>query len=564
MELLTKSGEARPVEMSATFIEFSGREIVFAIARDISARKVAEQALRASEERLRFTQFALDHAQDIVSIMDREGNRLYVSETFCNFTGRTQEELFVSKVWEGIPSLNRDRFQALWDDIKRCGTLSFEIELLGRNEEKKPVETNATYLNFGGREAVCTISRDLTTRKSAEAEKKRMQLQLQETQKLESLGVLAGGIAHDFNNLLTGILGNASLARDRLADNSELHEPLRQIERASTRAAELCQQMLAYAGKGRFIVEPIDLSGLVEDTAKLLDLSVGRRAALELRLAPDLPSVLVDATQMRQIVMNLVLNAAEAISHPQGKIVVSTGEMRVDQTFLATARVAAELTEGPGVFLEVSDNGEGMNRETLERVFEPFFTTKFTGRGLGLAAVLGIVRAHQGALHVQSERGRGTTFRLVLAPHHEIARKAASLPPFRTSVERNQGCVLVVDDEESVRSVTRQALERIGFKVETAEDGEVALTKLAPDPRRFTVILLDYTMPRLDGAQTLREILRLNPQARVILMSGFPEQEARERLGQDTLAGFVQKPFDLPTLRAQVERVVQGTGVASG
>ncbi len=555
MSMLTKTGEPQPVEMSGTFIEFSGREIVFAIARDVSSRKAAEKALRASEERLRFTQFALDHAQDIVSIMDRDGNRLYVSETFCNFTGRTHAELLVTKVWEGIPSLNRERFHALWDDVKRCGTLSFEIELLTQSGEKKPVETNASYLNFGGKEAVCTISRDLTARKSAELEKKRMQQQLQETQKLESLGVLAGGIAHDFNNLLTGILGNASLARDRLPDSSELHEPLRQIERASTRAAELCQQMLAYAGKGRFIVEPIDLSSLVEDTAKLLDLSIGRRATLELRLGHDLPAVLADATQMRQIVMNLVLNAAEAISHPQGKIVVSTGEMRIDRAFLASARVAADLTEGPGVYLEVSDNGEGMSRETLERVFEPFFTTKFTGRGLGLAAVLGIVRAHQGALHVQSERGRGTTFRLVLSPHHEAARKTASLPPFRAAPDRNQGRILVVDDEESVRSVTRQALERTGFVVETAEDGEVALAKLAPDPRRFLVILLDYTMPRLDGAQTLREILRLNPQARVILMSGFPEQEARERLGQDTLAGFVQKPFDLPTLRAQVERV---------
>jgi two-component system, cell cycle sensor histidine kinase and response regulator CckA len=555
--LVAKSGDSRPVEVGVTFIDFGGREVVFAIARDISARKAAEQALRASEERLRLTQYALDHAQDIVSIMDRDGNRLHVNDTYCRYTGYSREELIASKVWDKIPSLNQERFQQLWDDIRRCGSLTFEIEVEAKTGEKKPLEVSASFLMFGGREAVCTVSRDLTARKAAELEKKHMEQQLRETQKLESLGVLAGGIAHDFNNLLTGILGNASLARDRLAPNDELNEPLRQIERASSRAAELCQQMLAYAGKGRFIVEPVDLSSLVDDTAKLLDLSVARRAILDLRLERPLPPVLADATQMRQIVMNLVLNAAEAIPHAQGRIVVTTGRMNVDRAFLSAARVAAGLSEGEAVFLEVTDNGSGMDRATLDRIFEPFFTTKFTGRGLGLAAVLGIVRSHQGVLHVQSEPGRGTTFRLVLAPHEGRPRHSASpfanvAPPTR----KNHGRILVIDDEESVRSVTRQALERTGFTVEVAEDGETGLTCLRKEPEGFVLVLLDYTMPRLDGAQTLREIHKINPRARVIMMSGFSEMEARERLGNEELAGFIQKPFDLPTLRSRVEKAV--------
>ena len=555
--LQNRNGGAVAVEVSLSFIGFGGQEMVFAIARDVSARKSAEQSLRDSEERLRFTRYALDHAHDVVSIVDREGERLYVNDTFCQFTGQAREELFQSKVWDSIPSLNRERYQALWDEIKRRVNLTYEMELATKTGELKPLEVNASYINFGGREAVCTISRDLSARRSAEQEKKRMQQQLQETQKFESLGVLAGGVAHDFNNLLTGVLGNASLARDRLAEASELHEPLHQIERAAMRAAELCQQMLAYAGKGRFVVEPINLSALVGDTAKLLDLSVARRAHLELRLAQDLPAVLADATQLRQIVMNLVLNAAEAMPQNNGHINVVTGRMQVDQKFLDSARVAADLEVGEGVFLEVSDNGSGMDRQTLERIFEPFFTTKFTGRGLGLAAVLGIVRSHRGALQVMSERGRGTTFRLVLAAHNQAALPAVGTPPIFPHSRRNQGHIFVVDDEESVRSVTAQALERTGFSVETAADGEAAIARLRETPNAFLVILLDYTMPRLDGGETLREIRRITPNARVILMSGFPEQEARERIGEATLAGFIQKPFDISTLRKRVEEVAK-------
>lgn len=341
-----------------------------------------------------------------------------------------------------------------------------------------------------------------------------------------------------------------------------MHEPLRQIERASTRAAELCQQMLAYAGKGRFIVEPVSLSSLVEDTAKLIDLSIARRATLELQLYDNLPPVLADATQMRQIVMNLVINAAEAIPHSYGRIVVSTGMMTVDRAFLDSARVAS-LPEGEAIYLEVKDNGAGMDRATLDRIFEPFFTTKFTGRGLGLAAVLGIVRAHEGALHVRSQVGQGTVFRLALAPHSTVAVPPPSFIGRNKSAKRNSGRILVVDDEESVRSVTKQALERTGFVVEVAEDGETGLERLKEDPKRFVLIILDFTMPRLDGGQTLREIRRLNRQARVILMSGFSENETRERLGDEELAGFIQKPFDLTALRTQVEKAISAPPTVS-
>jgi PAS domain S-box-containing protein len=558
-ELTNKTGGVIPVEVGTSYIDFGGLEIVFAIARDITARKAAEHALRESEERLRLTRHALDLAQDLVSIMDSEGNRLYVNETFCRLSGRSYEEIFSTKIWETNPPLNEARFRALWDDVRRHGTLSFELEMLTRTNERVPIEVNASFLTFDGREVVCTISRDLSARRAAELEKKHMEEQLRETQKLESLGVLAGGIAHDFNNLLTGILGHASLARDRLPDGHEMHESLSQIEQSSTRAAELCQQMLAYAGKGRFIVGAVDLSRLVEETTKLLNVSLEHRASLELRLDPDLPHVLADATQMRQIIMNLVLNAAEAVTRDDGRIVVTTGRMQVDDAFLSSARFAAGLRPGAAVFLEVIDNGTGMDASTMERIFDPFFTTKFTGRGLGLAAVQGIVRSHEGALYVDSTPGLGTTFRLVLAVYSGSRDNA--LPPYSSArgsrPATRSGRVLVVDDEASVRSVTRQVLERTGFTVEVAEDGERALERLRKGPRDFQLILLDFTMPRLDGAQTLREILQLNANARVMMMSGFSESDTRQRLGDLTIVGFVPKPFDFPTLRGRVEQVLE-------
>ncbi len=554
-DIVTKNGAIVPVEAKASYFKFGEREMVFALARDITARRKTEQALRERETQLRLLEFAVDHSQDFLTISDREGNRLYISEPFCRFSGYTREQLLPTKVWHFLPSLNQDRYTALWEDVKRCGTLVFEFELTIANGEKRPIEANATHLIYDGKEVICTISRDLSSRKAAEQEKRRIEQQLQDTQKLESLGVLAGGIAHDFNNLLTGILGNANLARDILPPDAPVHEQLRQVERASMRAAELCQQMLAYAGKGRFLVGPINLSNLVKDTTQLLELSVSHRAVLELQLDPVIPPILGDATQIRQVVMNLVLNAAEAIAHPNGRITVRTSFEKIDAAFLSKARIAEAMVPGMAVTLEVSDNGTGMDEATMTRIFEPFFTTKFTGRGLGLAAVIGIVRSHHGALHVESTLGKGSRFYLAFSPTETAPTPKTRSPFIVTNLKgKNLGRVLIVDDEANVRQVASMALERAGYTVELAEDGEQAIAALKRNPTGYDVILLDYVMPRLDGAQTLREIHAINPAAQVVLMSGFSEVEARERIGKSQLAAFIQKPFDITILRRAVEQ----------
>jgi PAS domain S-box-containing protein len=550
--LVGAAGSFRNTVARSFRLGLQNADLAASLTDDISARRTAEAALRASEERLRFALHALDHAQDLVAVVDREGRALHVNAAFCRFSGRTEAELRAGAAWVCCAAVDGAGFAARWDAAKRNGGITFEGEIAAPGGEAKPVEVNASHVEFDGHEAVCVICRDLTGRHATEREKARLQQQLQETQKLESLGVLAGGIAHDFNNLLTAILGNAALARQSLDRPAEVREMLGQVERAGNQAAGLCRQMLAYAGKGRFLVEPLSLSPLVSDSTRLLEMTIARRARLELRLDPTLPAVMADASQMRQIVMNLVHNAAEAIHEIDGRILVATSPIKIDRPLVAAARVASDLPDGPGVCLEVRDNGSGMDAATLERIFEPFFTTKFTGRGLGLAAVLGIVRSHRGLLLVQSDVGRGTSFRLVL-PATEMADNGVAAPAAIPTVVKNSGRVLIVDDEETVRNVARQLLERVGFTVETAEDGEAALVALQPDVDRFRLILLDMTMPRLDGIRTLQEMRRRGSRSQVLLMSGFSEQQARERLGACNVSGFLQKPFDFPVLQQRIE-----------
>ena len=397
---------------------------------------------------------------------------------------------------------------------------------------------------------------DITSLVEMEQRRRDLDHKLQDTQKLESLGILAGGIAHDFNNLLTGILGNASLARLDLAATSPVMLSIEQIEVATLRAADLCKQMLAYSGKGRFVVQQLNLNQLIEDTTHLLKISIGKTCVLRLNLAAELPAIRADATQMRQIIMNLVINASEAIGERSGVIALTSGIVRLDEDYIATLFHSDEIEPGDYVFLEVSDNGDGMDAATLGKIFDPFFTTKFTGRGLGLAAVLGIIRGHKGGLKVYSEPKRGTTFKILL-PCGTGAAEPLAVPPAATANWRGQGTVLVVDDEETVRTVSARILESLGFTVVLASDGQEAIGRYRQEPARYSLVLLDLTMPHMDGEETFRQLRHVNPGVKVVLMSGFNEQEAVGRFTGKGLAGFVQKPFAVGSLIAAVREVLR-------
>ncbi|NJM91072.1 MAG: PAS domain-containing protein [Myxococcales bacterium] len=398
------------------------------------------------------------------------------------------------------------------------------------------------------------VATDITGRKLAEDERRTLDHRLRDTQRLEGLGVLAGGIAHDFNNLLTGVVGNAGLALRQVAPDSPIAQRLQQIDAAARQASDLCNQMLTYAGKGQFEVVPEDLSALVRDTTQLLRMSLSKKAAFEMRLDADLPRVKIDAAQIRQVVMNLVINASDALSGRPGKITVVTGCLEVDAAALNATDLGADLAEGTYVFLEVSDTGSGMTPETLARIYDPFFTTKFKGRGLGLAAVQGIVLRHHGAIRARSEVGRGTTFRMFL-PAHEARREHVAPPPPVETRKPFSGKILLVEDEDMVRDIVRDLLIDLGFDVTTAQDGSNALKQFAKAPEEYALVLCDLLMPDLDGEQTYHALSELRPNLRFVLMSGFAEHEALARLGPNL--AFLQKPFRSNTLTQVLERVLQ-------
>ncbi len=398
------------------------------------------------------------------------------------------------------------------------------------------------------------LQAEMIERELAEEERQKVQVKLLHAQKLESLGVLSGGVAHDFNNLLVGILGNAGLALQDLPEDSPIRQTIRDIESSALRAAELTRQLLAYAGKGQFVTQPVQLSQLIEEMGHLLGSAVHKAARLAFEFAEELPVVDGDPVQLRQVVMNLITNAAEAIGVGSGTITVRTGRMEATREYLADAHLGLGLTEGPVVFLEVEDDGHGMHPATLARIFDPFFTTKFTGRGLGLAAVLGIVRSHRGAIKVVSAPGRGTRVR-ILFPLSELARVAAAVPEAASGeAPARGGTVLIVDDEDTVRRVARRILEHAGFTVRTATGGIEAMRSLREAPAAVDLVLLDMTMPDMSGAQTLQELQRIRPGIRVVLSSGYSQEEMA--VPPDDVAAFIQKPYRPADLVAAIRRAL--------
>ena len=384
------------------------------------------------------------------------------------------------------------------------------------------------------RDGLAVFGRDIS-------EKKHFNERLQQMQKLESLGVLAGGIAHDFNNLLTGIMGNASVVLDELPQESPHHADLQKVVDASQRAAALTRQLLAYAGKGRFLIEPLNLSEVVRQISDLIQSSIPRAVELRLELQPDLPTIDGDAAQIQQLVMNLVINGAEAITGKTGTVTVMTCLKQVDRMYLQQSFGSSDISPGSYVLLEVTDTGSGMDEATMARIFDPFFTTKFAGRGLGLAAALGIVRGHSGALRVHSVVREGSTFS-VLFPVSGKLKPGDRPKPVEASLN-GTGTILVIDDEELVRHAATSALARYGYSVLTADNGPRGLELLREHAGTVSLVLLDMTMPIMSGEETFKRLQALRPDVRVILCSGYHEIEFERRFSTQGPAGFIQKPF---------------------
>jgi PAS domain S-box-containing protein len=381
-------------------------------------------------------------------------------------------------------------------------------------------------------------------------ERKRLEEKLREAAKLESLGVLAGGIAHDFNNLLTGVIGHASLLMNDLPQGSSAARSAEEISRAAERAARLSRQMLSYSGRGRFLVEPLNLSEYLRRLAPKIEASIAKHVQLKVDLADDLPGIEADAGQIKELISNLVCNAVEAIGPEGGRVTLATRLLSMDHLYHPGPLLGEEIPPGTYVVLDVSDTGSGIDKETVTRIFDPFFTTKFLGRGLGLAAVQGIVRGHNGRILVDSAPGLGTTISILFPVVDPAAPNANSEAEALQGVEEGSGTVLVIDDE-GISSTANQALPKLGYAVVAADSSE-GIKILRGLKERITVVLLNMTMPGTSGEQTLEELQRIRPGVPVILSSGFGEAEARRRFGRLQPAGFLQKPYSLKMLAERV------------
>ena len=515
-----------------------------AIVRDITDQKQAEDGLRRLAA-------IVESASSAIILKDFDGIVLEWNKAAERIYGYTAAEIVGKPISILVPP-SRSEDLRITERIQR-GERIDHYETVRVRKDGRLIQVSlsvAPILDAEGKViGGSTIARDITEQKRAEE-------RLRQTETIESLSVLAGGIAHDFNNLLMVIMGCTDLLKGHLAapaPEAEI-ENIRLIEDATRRAAELCRQMLAYAGRLPLTIEPLNLTDLVHGFTPLLRSSISRQVALRYDLAAPLPPIDGDATQLRQVVLSLVLNASEAIGNRAGTVTLRTELAACNQDYLSSSYGTEALPPGNYVCLEVADTGGGMADETRKKMFEPFFTTKFAGRGLGLSSVLGIVQAHKGAIQVDSAPGLGATFR-ILFPASLRAVPDAVVPP-ASDLGRANGTILLVDDDEIVRGVTQKILERLGYSVIAAADGHTAIELFQGAGSRVDCVVLDTEMPAMDGAETCRELRRLNSQVKVMVASGYSEKDILRRYAGQSLDGFLQKPYAITALRETLGRII--------
>lgn len=512
------------------------------VARDISERKRLESAN---------AQLAaiVESSEDAIIGKDLNGIVQTWNAAACRVYGYFASEVMGRRMTFLLPPGREEEEDQILEKIRR-GERVEHFETTRLRKDGVVIHVSLTISPIRDRDGALVgashVARDVTGHKEFER-------QMRQTQRLESLGVLAGGVAHDFNNLLTGIIGNASLAAETLSGPHPAQQFLADLALCAERAADLTRQLLAYSGRGQFVVGPVNISEVVAEINTLVKSSIPKTVEIRLDLEKPLPSIEADRSQIQQLVMNLVINGAEAIpENRSGLVSVKTGAQWLDNDSLRAAFPAAQLSPGKYVFIHVEDSGSGMDEQTKARIFDPFFTTKFTGRGLGLAAAMGIVKAHNGAIRVVTAPGAGTTFKVIFPVRAGDA--TVDHQPAKPSVK---GVILVVDDEEIIRKVAKTALEIQGYEVLLAVNGQEAVKVFRDMADSISLIILDLTMPVMGGEEALRHLRAIRPHVIVMLSSGYTEVEAMRQISAKGLAGFIQKPYTSAQLRQKIDAVLQ-------
>jgi len=525
---------------------------------DVFAARAGAELERASSQReleqseSRFRSIVTSCAEG-VAILDAEGRLRYCNPQLAALVLEPSPEGVLGRGY--LEFVAPAQATAVMERVaaRRAGfSERYETSLRRRDGSEILVEVSAAPVAGADGKAEGTIAlfRDVT-------EQRALDEQMREAQKLESLGVLAGGVAHEFNNLLVGILANSGYAAAELAEGSEVRAAVEDVRSAAQKASELTRQLLAYSGRGKFTVGPVDLNRLAGEMVALATPALKQRARLVQTLAPILPEVQGDVGQLGQVVMSLLTNASDALAERPGTITLRTGVERLERMALAHFHGGEGLAEGTFVTLQVEDDGAGMDELTRARIFEPFFTTKFTGRGLGLPAAFGILRGHQGAIRVESEPGRGSVVTVILPPRRWAAPEAPAGPADgRAPALAGRPVVLVADDEEVVRRAARRALERAGFEVLEACDGRQAVERYLAERARISCVLLDLTMPGMGGEAALAAIRERGADVPVVLTSGYSDRDEASAEASDPRVGFLPKPFGPADLVAAVRAAI--------
>lgn len=534
---------------------------VAGVVQDVTEQKEAEAMLHDREQELQESEHRyralVETSPDAIVLSDLKGNILAANHRAALMAGYNNSvELLQSGLngFEFIGTDDRQRTMEFLERLVREGSLhGIEFEVQRKDRTKFPIELSASIIpdEDGRPKAFVAITRDITERKRAEDG-------LRQAQKMESIGLLAGGIAHDFNNLLHALMGHATIALMKLIPENPAHTHIHKAMQAGERATELTKQLLAYSGRGKFKIAPVSVSSLIEDNLHLFEVAMPKNVVLRMKLEENLPSIEADAAQIQQVIMNLIINGAEAIGDKNGAVAVQTGILEIQSSDTYWWKYTGQpLQPGVYTYLEIRDTGCGMEQEIIDRIFEPFFTTKFTGRGLGLAAVLGIIRGHKGGLHVESFPGKGTTFRLVFPTTTGSVRQTPAVNDVVTQVKTDKA-ILVIDDEEMILDLAIDILAYAGLKIITANNGEQGITIYKNRRDEIALVLLDLSMPVMGGEETLRQLLALDPNVKVILSSGYTEDEVVRRFQGIHAADFVQKPYQPGVLLQKIGDVIQG------
>lgn len=556
-----RDGRVIRLETSVIVLRDEGKRILVGFARDVTERIRAEETLERLSHR---NKLILDSAGEGIYGVDIDGEFTFVNPAAARMLGWDVAELIGGFAHEVVRRGRREAGVRQVEQCPVCRALRDGIVQHGTDEvfvcqdgTRFPVDfVSSPIREHGELTGAVVVFRDISDRKQAEDERRQLEARFQQTQKLESLGMLAGGLAHDFNNLLLSILCNASLATEHLSAGSKVRAQLEKIVKAGRRASELTRQMLAYSGQASYDVHPLTLNELVAEVTDFMHAALPKLVNLQLELEPQLPLIKADNAQIQQVIMNLLINAAEAAGERPGNVIVSTSMYPLGAEQASPPFIGHELPAGEYVCLRVRDTGCGMSPETLARIFDPFFTTKSTGRGLGLSALLGIVRAHHGAVQVVSHEWQGTTFTVLFPPALDAVSPA--LPQAAPASPRAGSTVLVIDDEEDIRDVVQSVLESRGVRVLLAEDGPQGVEQFRRHAGEIDVVLLDMTMPGMSGDSVYRKIVGIRPDARVILSSGYSKQEAFARLDDAHMAGFVHKPYTAQALIDTIGAAMKG------